>query len=177
MEANVLNENEICKEYIETNIGIETLAKKWHVGKIKIKKILQENGVELKKRGARASKEEFKVSDWSIPKYPSIDGYHYVAIDKQNGFSTNDVDNRAGTLTTHIYKEYGIEAPSLYNRKLYYMRTGNYWWEQWFHIEKVENARVKRCPYCDWETVDLENKSGMFESHLRKEHKIGRAHV
>ena len=35
-----LNEEMICKEYLDTRIGIESLALKYHVGKKKIKEIL-----------------------------------------------------------------------------------------------------------------------------------------
>lgn len=52
------------------------------------------------------------------------------------------------------------------------METGNYWWEQWFDIVLVDNCETKKCPYCDWETVDIYNKSGMFETHLLKTHGI-----
>ena len=36
-EKNTLEENLICDEYINTKIGIEALALKYHVGKKKIK--------------------------------------------------------------------------------------------------------------------------------------------
>ena len=52
------------------------------------------------------------------------------------------------------------------------MKTGNYWWEQWFDIILVENKPTKKCPYCDWETIDVENKSGVFEQHLKDKHNI-----
>jgi hypothetical protein len=52
------------------------------------------------------------------------------------------------------------------------METGNYWWEQWFTIEKKKNKPTKKCPYCGWETTDIENKSGVFEQHLKTRHNI-----
>lgn len=54
------------------------------------------------------------------------------------------------------------------------MSTGNYWWEQFLTYEKVKRTNVKHCPYCDWTTVDLNNKSGMFETHLQKVHNISK---
>ena len=36
----------------------------------------------------------------------------------------------------------------------------------------MKNEEVKKCPYCDWETIDIENKSGAFEQHLLKCHNI-----
>lgn len=50
------------------------------------------------------------------------------------------------------------------------MRTGNYWWEQWLQYVKTENNPAKKCPYCDWETTDVDNHSGAFEKHLMKKH-------
>ena len=167
-----LDENLICKEYRESNIGVEAIALKYHVGKPKVKEILLKNGIEIKKRGAQASKEVFLIPDWKIEKYQKVSGKHYVAIDRNSGYRTNDYMNAGGFLTTHINKTYAVEIPTLYDRRMYYMRTGNYWWEQWFDIVLENDRETKKCPYCDWETEDLENKSGMFLTHLKKEHKI-----
>lgn len=164
----------ICEEYVNTNIGVEALAKKYHVGKLKIKTLLIENGIEIKKRGAQKNKENFIVSDWKVVKYKPVDGFHYIAKDKNSEFETNDWENKAGILTNHISKTYGVEIPSLYDRRMYYMRTGNYWWEQWFDIVLVEDKPVKKCAYCDWETTDVENKSGAYEQHLLKVHNISK---
>ena len=168
----ILDEVQICQEYISGRDGVETLCKKYHVGKLRIKDILKRNNIELKKRGKQELKEDFVVSDWRIKKYPNIDGFYYIAIDNENGFTTKDYMNSAGVLTTHIKKYYNVDAPSLYDRRMYYMKTGNYWWEQWFEIQKKENSITKKCPYCDWETTDIDNKSGWFEQHLLKEHNI-----
>lgn len=174
MKNNVkLDEELICKEYCNSNVGVEAMALKYHVGKKKIKAILSRNGIEIKKRGAQTSNEVFVVSDWKIEKYPKINGKHYVAIDRENGYRTNDYMNAGGFLTAHISKVYGVEIPTLYDRRMYYMRTGNYWWEQWFDIVTENDKETKKCPYCDWETEDLENRSGMFLTHLKKKHGIG----
>lgn len=165
-----IDEGLVCKEYKETNIGVESLALKYHVGKLKIKEILSKNGIALKGRGKQPLKDVFIVSDWKIEKYSEKYGYHYVAIDKENGYKTTDWKNKAGVLTTHIEKTYGIETPTLYDRRLYYMRTGNYWWEQWFDIVLEKDEEVKKCPYCEWTTTDIENMSGAFEQHLKKVH-------
>lgn len=132
----ILDEAQICQEYISGRDGVETLCKKYHVGKLRIKDILKRNNIELKKRGKQELKEDFVVSDWRIKKYPNIDGFYYIAIDNENGFTTKDYMNSAGVLTTHIKKCYNVDAPSLYDRRMYYMKTGNYWWEQWFEIRK-----------------------------------------
>lgn len=167
-----IDKEKICKEYTESKIGVEALATKYHVGKLKIKGILAEAGITIKKRGAQSNNNDYKVNDWKIKKYQAVDGFHYIAIDRNSGFRTNDWENAAGVLTTHIKDVYGIDIPTLYDRRQYYMKTGNYWWEQWFDIKLEENPKTKKCPYCDWETVDVENRSGVFEQHLKEVHNI-----
>ena len=167
-----LDENAICQEYLEREIGIESMALKYHVGKKRIREILDRNNIPIKKKGKQNLKVETVVKDWRINKFPAVEGKHYVAIDRNNGFATRDYENLAGILTTYIKKEYNVEIPTLYFRRRYYMETGNYWWEQWFDIVLVDNCETKKCPYCDWETIDVDNKSGMFETHLLKRHNI-----
>lgn len=40
-----LNEGMICKEYLETQIGIENMVLKYYVGKKKIKDILEKHNI------------------------------------------------------------------------------------------------------------------------------------
>lgn len=162
---------DIIDEYLHNNVSIEKIALKYHVGKLKIKCILKENNIPLKKIGGQSHNNEYIVSDWKIEKYPQEDGCHYIAVDKNDEtYHTLDYMNNAGVLTTYIKEKYGIETPTLYYRREYYKKTGNYWWEQWFNIIKEKNNKTKKCPYCDWETIDIENKSGVFEQHLREKH-------
>ena len=164
-------EKEICEKYLNGS-GLETLCSEYHMGKLRIKQILTDNGVPIRGKGNIKQDITYKVSDFHVEKYPVIDGYHYIAVDRNNRKTFNDYNNAAGCLTTYINKTYGIKVPTLYERRKYYMVTGNYWWEQWFEIKSVKNAETKKCPYCDWETIDVENKSGMFLTHLWKCHGI-----
>lgn len=169
-----IDEEQLCKDYLNENIGTEKLAEIYHIGKKRVRQILAEHGVERKKRGGQTLNVEYKVPDWKIVKYPEIEGKHYIAVDKLSGFTTNDTENKAGVLTTYIEKQYGVKTPTLYDRRQYYMKTGDYWWEQWFEIKLVDDAEIKKCPYCDWTTVDIHNRSGMFETHLNKVHGISK---
>ncbi len=171
MKSN-LDEKLICEEYLNTKIGIEKMALKYHVGKKKIKDILTNNNINSKKRGGQNNNEVFMVKNPKIKKYINTDEYYYEVIDKNNDFHSLDINNKAGVLTSYIKKEYDIEIPTLYDRDKYYMQTGNYWWEQFLTYRKNNRKEVKKCPYCSWETLDVENKSGMFETHLRKQHNI-----
>ena len=170
-----LDENAICEEYINTEVSIETLALKHRAGKIKIKAILQKHGIEIKKRGKQPLKETYVVEDYHTRKYENSSDFHYIVYDEKNpDFKSKDIDNKGGVLTTYIETQYGVKTPTLYDRRMHYMRTGNYWWEQWLSYRKVKNSEVIKCPYCDWETTDLTNKSWMLENHLKKVHNIDR---
>lgn len=165
-------ENEIIKDYIG-GLSLYDVCEKYHIGKIKLKKILSDNNVVLRKKGKQPiDKTKFIVKDFSIEKYPIHDGYHYIAVDKLSGKTYNDYMNSGGFLTSHIKKIYGVEIPSLYDRRIHYMKTGNYWWEEWFDIIEVKDKEKKKCPYCSWETLDINNKSGAFVNHLKFEHGI-----
>ncbi len=167
---------DLINDYVENNYGVEDLCAKYHIGKIKVRAILKTYEIPMKKKGRQALNEKFVVEDYHIKKYnePKI-GYHYEVIDEKNKeFKTIDLDNKSGILTTYIEKTYGIPTPSLYDRQMYYMRTGNYWWEQWLKVVEVEDKEVKKCPFCDWTTKDITNRSGAFEVHLATCHGISK---
>lgn len=168
------DEFQICKEYQETNNGTEVIAAKFHIGKKRVCEILDKHNIERKGRGKQPLRDEFIVSDWKIQKYPELEGQHYMVVDDNTGFASRDINNKGGALTTYIEKQYGIETPTIYDRRLYYMRTGNYWWEQWLRVEVVDNPELKHCPYCNWTTIDVTNRSGWFEQHLREAHGISK---
>lgn len=164
-----LDDKVICGEYLNSNIGVEALATKYHTGKVTVKKILADNGIEIKPKGKQPLREEFVVDDWKKEKYPIEEGFHYIAKAKDGDYETNDYMNAGGHLTSYIKKEFGIVS-TLYERRMHYKRTGNYWWEQWFDIVKVADKPIKKCPYCDWTTEDVENRGGAFKTHLLNVH-------
>ena len=168
-----MNMEELIRDY-KDGMGIYEVCAKYHIGKAKLKSILSEYGVEIRKRGKQPmDKSGFVFEDYHTEKYPSHDGYYYMAVDRKSGTSYRDYMNNAGLLTTHIEKEYGVKIPSLYDRRIYYMKTGDYWWEQWFDIiEKKDEGYAVKCPYCDWGTNDSNNKSGAFTHHLTSVHNM-----
>lgn len=167
-----INVKDLVNDYLNGE-GIYSLCSKYHIGKVKVKTYLNQNGIKIRNKGKIPyDKSKFVVENPSIEKYKPIDGFHYVAIDKSTGFKTADYMNAAGILTSHIHKNYGVEIPSLVLRNRYYMETGNYWWEQWFKIEKEKNKEVKKCPYCKWTTTDVCNKAGAFSQHIKKVHNM-----
>ena len=164
-----INEDEICKKYSD-GAKLLDICSEYRVGKLKVKEILTKNGIVIRGRNCPRIKRNFVINDFRIKKYENTSDFYYVAISKIDGSEYVDCDNDGGHLTSHIREKIGIEIPSLYYRRIYYQTTGNYWWEQWFTVEKRERKLRKKCPYCDWETVDIENKSGAFEMHLREKH-------
>lgn len=102
-------------------------------------------------------------------------GYCFKAVCKKNGTIFNDYKNCSGELTIYLKKEYpDLEFPKNSFKRDYLKKTGKYWHEQFFDLikVKVEEKETKKCKYCDWATVDLNNNSGWYTTHLKKEHNI-----
>ena len=86
------------------------------------------------------------------------------------GKEFNDVENRSGSITSHL-KNIGIDIPSSYIRRKYKKEKGVFWHDQFFETKEKE-IQIKKCKYCDWNTFDIENKSGAYTSHLNNSHNI-----
>lgn len=92
----------------------------------------------------------------------------YKLVCKKTGKEFFDVSNSSGSITTHLIEFYPeIEQPSAYIKRQYRIKNNKYWHEQFF--ESVEKE-FKTCKYCDWKTVDIDNKSGQYTLHLSKNH-------
>jgi len=152
--------------------GLDYICKTYKIGKLKAKKIITSQGIIIRKKGSSIKKRNFKIDDWKIKKYKPVEGFHYIAKSKIDGTEFNDYENNGGYLTSYIKKTLNIEIPSLYDRRIYYQETGNYWWEQWFDIILIRDKETKKCPYCKWETCDIDNKSGYFQTHLKEKHNL-----
>lgn len=169
--------SDVIKDY-QSGMGVNPICEKYHIGKVKVRKIIADAGLEMKKRGGQDkggetdSIDNVRLSDDA--RYPNIQGKHYVAVLRTDkSVVLADYQNKAGNLTKYIKEQFGNES-TLWERKKYFVSTGMQWWEQWFNIELVDDAPVKKCPYCDWTTVDTTNASGMFETHLKKKHNISK---
>ena len=169
----ILNDEEVIDMYVNGNYGVESLALALHVGKLKIKEILNRNGISIKKRGGQSENYEKKFDNPYAVKYEEHEGKHYIAVAKDDkSVVFNDYLNVSGCLTSYIKNKFGVDRPSTHFAQKEFMQTGNYWYEKWFDIIEVDNRLSKKCPYCDWETVDVDNKTGWFEMHLKKEHNV-----
>lgn len=175
MKNIILDEKNICNEYLNTTIGIMALSKKYNTFESNIRDILYRNKIQIKRKGKQELKINYIVNDYRIKKYIDTKDYHFEVIDNNTNFQSTDINNKGGHLTSYIKRQYNVTIPTLYYRRQYYKTTGNYWWEQWLTYIKVQNnIEVKKCPYCDWETIDIKNNSGAFEVHLKKCHNLSK---
>jgi len=97
------------------------------------------------------------------------------AICKKTNKIFKDYENKSGAITNYIKENYpNFEIPSAYKRREFFIKNGKYWYEEFFIIKKEEakQVKIKKCSYCDWETVDIENKSGAYKVHLSKKHNL-----
>lgn len=173
-----LSSKEVIHDYLNTPYGIEHLSKIYHVGKLRIKKILEENNIPIKKKGAqgiKGLKDSCKYSSDYV-KYKNEEGYTYQVFDLNSGdFITNDFTNKAGIISNFLHERYNIFPYSSNEAKRYLMATGNYWYEKYVEIRKVpinKQVKAKKCPICGWETTDIHNKAGIFAQHLKQVHHL-----
>lgn len=168
-----VDKQNLCDDYLNGST-IKELYTKYHIGDRRVRQILIDNNISIKNTHIKTKSTDDYIEKCNA-RFASRDGYHYVAIAKNDhSVKYEDVLNKSGTLTSYIKNVLCIEIPSLFKRKKYFHENGVQWYEQYFDIveEKNESLPLKKCPYCNWSTIDVENKSGMFETHLLKDHGI-----
>jgi hypothetical protein len=117
-----------------------------------------------------------KTSD--IEKYKTkiylSDNKELVARCKKTGIYIKDPNNLSGKLTSYILDMYGdVTIPSnTYQRKKYEIEYGKKWFEEYFDIIELEKKETRKCKLCNWETIDIDNKTGCFEQHIINTHNI-----
>ena len=129
------------------------------------------NNIPIKNRGAQTI-----LKHTPQTRFPQLDdNLEYIAVSKKDGREFQDYLNKSGVLTAYIEKHYPqVVIPHKNIRLREFKITGRYWWEEYFDvIIREKNIQdVKKCPYCEWTTIDIENKSGALEQHLLKKHGI-----
>ena len=169
-------EEEICSMYKEGKT-IEMIRLVHHVNDNRIRDILVKNGVEIR----NPRKSNHKEGEWDFQtetqkKFPKHEGMHYVARSKIDRVEYDDYLNISGVLTRYAKNKLGVNAPTLYERRKLMKNEGRLWYEDYFDIVEVPDQSVeyKKCPYCDWKTTSLNNRSGSFVMHLKYEHDMSR---
>lgn len=158
----------ICALYKEKK-NIETVAKEYSIDSRRIRRILQDHGIEIQNSHKKTISNDTYIED-NAARFDK--NTTYAAVSKIDGTTFKDYLNKGGALTHYIQTVLNIDVPSLFKRKKYFHEHGCQWYEQWFDIIAVEARKTKKCPYCSWETTDIENKSGAFLVHLQTEHNI-----
>lgn len=160
--------NEVSLKYIK-GFGLDAICKEFHIGKKKAKEIIISDGIKIRQK---SSFKKYTNKKHSIKeRFPNIPGIRYKLVSKDGSFSTYDYANKSGKLTEYV-SSLGVKLDSPYKRNRKFEETGVFWWEPYFNIETEKIREVKKCPYCGWETVDVNNSSGAFEVHLKKSHGI-----
>jgi hypothetical protein len=153
-------EQEIIKKYT-TGDSIEKLCKEYKVGKIKIKNILKENNIPIKKKGGQVKYTTTELLDYSDSTVEC----------KCCGKKFNDIENKSGGLTNHIKNCFpDVDIPSSFKRRMYLKSTGDYWHLKYFNTLDKEVIKTIKCSLCDWETKDLTNKTGSLTKHIELSH-------
>ena len=167
--------DEICREYLG-GATIKEIFSKHKIGDRRAKKILIEHGIEIRNPHERTTSDDDCIEIFE-KRFVCDEGYKFVAVAKNNNdVIYNDFLNKSGCITAYIKNDLGVKVPSLFKRKKYLKETGKQWYEQYFDIVEIETNKreTKKCPYCSWETTDINNNSGAFEVHLSKEHGISK---
>ena len=165
------DKKKIINEY-KTN-SIANICKKWHISDRRAKQILLDNGVTIRKTN-QATVASNDYNEQNAARYPHVDGKKYVAVLRSDeSVVFDDYLNKSGTLIAYIKKNLLITPPSLFKRKKYFFDHGKQWYEMFFDIRLVnDNSITKKCPYCGWETTDVDNKSGAYMNHITIEHNM-----
>lgn len=151
------------------------LAERFKVGHKKIRQILLDNNVKINNKGGQVKiGNSSDIESKKINRYLSSDEYELAAKCKKTNIIINDPNNLSGKLTKHIIENYGdVWIPkNNYQRKKYEVLNNKKWFEEFFDIIKIEKKQTRKCKLCEWETTDTENKTGCFEQHIIKQHKI-----
>lgn len=158
-------ENIIKKLYSE-NISIRKISKEVNRSQTFIEDVLKKSGLYINSSGEKYN---------NISRFTEETGYVFKAICKSTKKEFSDYKNVSGELTTHLKNIFSeLIFPSNYIKREQFKKTGIYWHEQFFDIIKIkkEDKIVKKCAYCNWETIDINNKTGWYTTHLKKEHNI-----
>lgn len=115
----------------------------------------------------------FKFEEKINKNYPQKDGYNIIVICKKTNKIIEDYKNISGAITNHLKSTYpDIVIESNYKRKTKEYETGKFWYDEYFLFDYILIKNVKKCQYCDWDTNDINNKSGAYEKHLQTIHNI-----
>lgn len=156
-----MNKKEIADYYLEVK-SIMKVCNKFKIGKLKVKEALNEYNIDTNKKGGR-QEYKHKITPISDDK---------VLVCKLTGEAFDDVNNKSGSITSYIREKYPNDTipETQYKRKSYEMKHGEKWYIKYFDLKDKEYKDTRKCKECDWETTDVDNKTGCFENHVKDNH-------
>ncbi len=131
-----------------------------------ISKILKETGVKMNNRGNQVS----TIINYEDKKYNDHKTFLTCPVTNKQFY---DTINKSGSLSKHLKELYpDIIIPSFYYSKKFYQEYGYNWFDEYFILGDTVEKETIKCKLCDWRTIDITNKSGVYQNHLNKCHKI-----
>jgi hypothetical protein len=163
-------EKDIISLYRDTDINLEELAKTYSIGKPRLKKILDEYSVPIKKPGKQNYFGEITLENYKIPMF-NIDcseDENVIAICKQSGKGFNDYSNKSGALTKHFTDNFpNIKIPvDNIPIKKYYLENGKNWFEDYFDFKIIKKDYKYIKPIVDIKEVMKKNKDKKYLTEL-----------
>jgi hypothetical protein len=151
----------IIYDYTVGNLPIETICSKYKIGKLKVKKILNNNNIPINKRGIKPKNNVVF----------SVNIKNKILKCKKCELEFNDIENKSGSITKHIATCLpNIVIPNKLARANYKKHQGTYWHFQFFNIVDKVNFDTLRCCECDWTTPDITNRTGSLTKHIENSH-------
>lgn len=159
----------VIKAYTEDMMNTNEIKEKFHIGKPKIKKILQSKGIEFRKEKRNSKRRNF---EYGINKYPSLEGTSQSYLIEGNGLRYK-CKNIKKSYITKFCKDNNLVVPSnKYQAREEFCKDGNYWWEKYFTVTVTDDITKKQCPYCDWSIEMDGNWKLAFIMHVQNKHNI-----
>ena len=158
------------KKYIEINT--ENIIKLHESGKT-MREIGKFIGCSFTKIQKEINSYEFnkKISD----RYKEIENKKIIAVCKKTKKEFIDYKNTSGAITAHLFDTYeNFSVETNYKRKAFEYKNIKFWYDEYFNFiyKDIIEEELKKCGYCDWNTNDIDNKSGAYQNHLLKNHSL-----
>jgi hypothetical protein len=152
MQKKDLNIDELIKEY-EITHNLHKVAKKFKTSHIRVSKLLKEH-IEIfnvgKKREVNNELLEQMINDYQVKLLTMQE------ISKKYKLRIKRIRS--------LFKENGVKI-SKWNGHVKNEKKPK-------KVRQLSLKETKKCPYCNWETVDVNNKSNAYEKHLSSCHNI-----
>ena len=160
-----ISPKELWKSYCELK-SVEKVAKKFKIWKVTIRKIFDKNGYILKRYVADQPKTIEKIRK----------------LYSEDGLTMQEISDKLSIRVKRIRKI--IRENNIVQKKKLLSKDKINYWKSFLEeqrrlklaseLEKeiIEyNTKYKRCPYCGWKTIDVENNGQSYIRHFLSKHK------